>query len=225
MDKYVIIVAGGSGSRMKADRPKQFLSLQGKPILMHTLEAFHHYDKHLHILLVLPAAHLETWQRLVEEHDFPVSHRVTTGGDTRFDSVRNGLQLIDTDGLVAIHDGARPLVCSEVIHRTYTHAQLHQNAVASVAIKDSLREIKSDHNQAVDRSAYVAIQTPQTFQVQTIRHAFATANPQQSFTDDASVLESIGGQINLVQGSYENIKITTPEDIILAEALLTHRKK
>ncbi|UXP31174.1 2-C-methyl-D-erythritol 4-phosphate cytidylyltransferase [Reichenbachiella agarivorans] len=224
MKKYAIIVAGGIGSRMNAEIPKQFLPLQGRPLLMHTLEAFHNYDSHVDILLILPKDHFSDWQQLIHTHDFQINHQILSGGDTRFDSVKNGLRAIDQEGLVAIHDGARPLISAEVIHTCYETAALRHNAIAAVKTKDSLRRVLNNENHAVDRSEYYIIQTPQTFDVQLIKQAFATAEGTH-FTDDASVLENYGAKIYLVEGDYANLKITTPEDMIIAEAILACRKK
>lgn len=225
MKKYAIIVAGGSGSRMQSELPKQFLSLIDKPILLHTLEAFHRYDQKLDIIIVLPEIHISTWKELIKEYNCTIDHKIVSGGATRFDSVRNGLVAIEgNNGLVAIHDGARPLISSEVIDRCFESAERDGNGIAAVALKDSLRIIKDKQTQAVDRSAFMAVQTPQTFNLGIIKNAFDQAEGD-TFTDDASVLEASGGLIYLVEGDYANIKVTTPEDMIVAEGLLNHRKQ
>ena len=218
--RYVIIVAGGSGSRMGASLPKQFISLQGQPILMHTLAAWHQADPAIQIILVLPADQISFWTSLCEQHAFEVPHQVTAGGASRFQSTRCGLALIPSDGLVAVHDGVRPFVTAAVIEACYTTASQHGAGVAAVPLKDSIRYVQADgSNQALDRAAHRAIQTPQTFQTKALKKAFATEESPH-FTDDASVYEHAGGQIHLVEGSYENIKLTTPEDLLLAEAIL-----
>lgn len=224
MKKYAVIVAGGSGSRMKSDIPKQFLTLQDLPVLIHTIKAFKKYDSSISIILVLPSDQISYWMELTKKHDYNIEHQMVGGGTTRFESVRNGLDAISDDGLVAIHDGARPLTPISVISSTFDLAERIGNATAAVALKDSIRKFTLDENHNVDRSLFKIIQTPQTFKVSSIKAAFSQANTQQTFTDDASVLESMGEKINLVEGSYENIKITTPEDLIVAEAILKYRQ-
>lgn len=218
MQNYALIVAGGSGARMQSELPKQFIELAGKPILMHTLEAFDFDD--IQIILVLPQSQISYWKTLCIKHDFTINHKIVNGGNTRFQSVKNGLTSIETfDGLVAIHDGVRPLIKREVIVNSFQEANDRGNAVVSVPSKDSLRKISGPSNEAVKRADFKIIQTPQTFQVQLIKKAFETPY-QESFTDDASVLESSGQAIYLIQGNYSNIKITTPEDLLMAESIL-----
>lgn len=218
MQKYAIIVSGGSGTRMQSELPKQFLELAGKPILMHTISAF--YFDEIQITLVLPADQLTLWNSLCAQHNFSVPHTIVAGGATRFNSVKNGLDSItDESGLVAIHDGVRPLIKRETILNSFKVAENTGNAIVSVACKDSLRRTSGQENTAVDRADYQLIQTPQTFQISLIKAAFK-ADYQPTFTDDASVLEQHGLKINLIEGDYRNIKITTPEDLIVAESLL-----
>lgn len=218
MQKYAIIVAGGSGTRMKSDLPKQFLELLGKPILMHTIEAFH-FDG-IKIILVLPKTQIEFWKELVIQHQFSVPHEIVEGGEARFHSVKNGLESIKSStGLVAIHDGVRPLIKQAIISESYTAADRHGNAIVSIRLKDSIRSVSDSENRQEDRSKFRLIQTPQTFQLQLIKSAFEQPfNP--IFTDDASVLEMAGHKINLIDGDYQNIKITTPEDLTVAQSLL-----
>lgn len=218
MQKYAIIVAGGSGTRMKSDLPKQFLELLGKPILMHTIEAFHFDD--IKIILVLPKTQIEFWKELVIQHQFSVPHEIVEGGEARFHSVKNGLESIKSStGLVAIHDGVRPLIKQAIISESYTAADRHGNAIVSIGLKDSIRSVSDSENRQEDRSKFRLIQTPQTFQLQLIKSAFEQPfNP--IFTDDASVLEMAGHKINLIDGDYQNIKITTPEDLTVAQSLL-----
>ena len=215
MSKYAIIVAGGIGSRMKSEVPKQFLLLNGIPILMHTIRAFEKY----HIILVLPKNQQTYWSQLCLTYNFKISHQVVNGGASRFQSVKNGLENISAPGLVAIHDGVRPLVKADSIRLSFELALKHGNAIASVPLKDSIREIVSGTNRAKDRSNYQLTQTPQTFDIDLIKKAYLK---QESplFTDDASVLENDGQSIHLFEGSSSNIKITTAEDLIIAEALL-----
>lgn len=224
MKNYAVIVAGGSGSRMQSDRPKQFLELKGRPILMHTLDAFYHCGLDMEIILVLPPDHISTWQTLIARHKFSVPHQIAEGGATRFDSVRHGLKFISGKGTVAIHDGARPLVTSEVIRRTVIESQNTGNGIAAVQVKDSIRQMVNGQSKSVDRSQFYAVQTPQTFDADLILSAFA-ASESNLFTDDASVAEAFGVHISLVEGSYDNIKITTPEDLIVAASILEIRNK
>ena len=212
-DRYAIIVAGGSGSRMKSDIPKQFLLLRGKPILQHTLERFLDVLPASQIFLVLPATDRITWLNLCEQHQFSPSIALVDGGGTRFQSVRNGLSAIPmTEGLVAVHDGVRPFVSAEIIQNSFDTAARMGSAVTCVPVKDSVRVVHADgRSQAVNRSQYRLVQTPQTFQLNLFRQAF-TAEEQPFFTDCASVMEFAGFPITLIDGSYENIKITTPED-------------
>jgi 2-C-methyl-D-erythritol 4-phosphate cytidylyltransferase len=216
--KYAIIVAGGSGSRMKSDLPKQFIEIGGLPILMHTLKRFKEADAEIELILVLPEAQFEFWKELCEIHkEFikTIPHQLVAGGNSRFQSGKNGLQAIENEGLVAIHDGVRPFVSSEIINESFRIAEEKGIAVASVASKDSVRV----NGQAIDRATVRLIQTPQTFKISLLKKAFETPE-LATFTDDASVAEHAGFEIHLIEGSYENIKITTPEDLLWAEVLL-----
>lgn len=224
--KYAVIVAGGSGSRMETEVPKQFLPLAGKPILLHTIERFLSIAG-IQIILVLPEKDIEYWNELSEEQSFnqdiAEAIKIVTGGKSRFQSVKNGLAHVKTDSLVAVHDGVRPLVSTEIIEQSFRIAAVSGNAVTSVPLKDSIREIgENQQNRAVERTKFRLMQTPQTFRSEIIKKAFQIEE-QTFFTDCASVLEYAGFQINLIDGSYENIKITTPEDLIVAEALLQSR--
>jgi 2-C-methyl-D-erythritol 4-phosphate cytidylyltransferase len=222
MTKYAIIVAGGSGSRMKSATPKQFLLLGDKPVLMHTIEAFAKADPSIIIVLVLPAAEVAKWKELVIHYNFKIDHQIQEGGQTRFHSVKNGLKAIGDEGLVAIHDGVRPLVTPDLIKRCYEAASTKSSGVAAVAPKDSIREVKSNSNTSVNRDDYQLIQTPQTFEVKQIKAAYQVEG-QSYATDDATVAENYGMPITLVKGEYSNIKITTPEDIAIAQALINER--
>ena len=222
--QYAVIVAGGSGSRMNSEISKQYLPINGLPVLMHTINVFHNYNEALDIIVVLPPNDLGLWKKLCATYAFHLPIRVTPGGNTRFQSVRNGLDKITSDGIVAIHDGVRPLVNKETIAASYEIATLHGSAIASVRLKESIRITDKDQGKTVDRTKYRIIQTPQTFQVNIIKEAYQIPeNPQ--FTDDASVLEKSGHKITLFEGSYKNIKITTPEDLIIAEAFLKNREE
>ena len=223
--EYAIIVAGGKGTRMKAKVPKQFMLLEGLPILMHTINAFIAYSPRVKIILVLPGDDFETWQKLCDQYRFNATVTLVYGGETRFRSVKNGLDAIgDTEGLVAIHDGVRPLINEDIIGASYRLAALHKSAVAAVRLKESIRETDQDTTKAVDRSRYRLIQTPQTFDLALIKKAYQVGE-EPSMTDDASVAERSGHKISLFEGSYENIKITTPEDLLIAKALLRARTK
>jgi 2-C-methyl-D-erythritol 4-phosphate cytidylyltransferase len=219
LKEYAIIVAGGKGTRMKSVVPKQFLELNGMPVLMHTINAFYRYSSNIQIILVLPESDMESWRSLCVKYNFLKPVMIQKGGDSRFQSVKNGLQLIQEDGLVAIHDGVRPLVHEDIIGASFRLAAVHQSAVAAVRLKESIRVTDQDHTKAVDRSKYRLIQTPQTFHVKLIKEAY-DSKEDPSLTDDASVAEKAGHTISLFEGSYENIKITTAEDLIVAEALL-----
>jgi len=217
---FAIIVAGGKGTRMGTEQPKQFLILDEQPILMHTIQRFFEAIVDIQIIVVLPQDQLEVWQALKEKYNFSIPHQTTTGGNSRFASVRNGLAQIDVEeGLVAVHDGVRPMVSQEIIRNSYAKADEFGSAVVSVPLKDSIREVNTNSNKALDRAKYRLIQTPQTFQISLFKKAFEVEE-LPVFTDDASVFEYAGNAIHLIEGSYENIKITTPDDLVLAEALL-----
>ncbi len=215
MKKYAIIVAGGSGSRMRSNLPKQFIEIGGLPVLMHTLIRFKEAFADINLILVLPENQFDFWEELCQKHRFTVAHQLVKGGNSRFQSGKNGLSVIETDGIVAVHDGVRPFVSTDIIRESFEVAQAKGTAVVSVASKDSVRV----NGQAIDRQTVRLIQTPQTFQVSIIKKAFETEE-LSTFTDDASVVEFAGFDINLIEGSYENIKITTPEDLEWAEIIL-----
>lgn len=222
--EYALIVAGGKGTRIKSKLPKQFLELNGLPILMHTINAFYRYSEKIVVILVLPEDDLENWNSLCKKHNFTRPLILQKGGDTRFQSVKNGLEKIEGDGLVAIHDGVRPLVSEDIIGASFRLAAVHQSAVAAVRLKESIRMTDQDNTKAMDRSRFRLIQTPQTFHVPLIKQAYKIKD-DPSLTDDASVAERAGHTISLFEGSYDNIKITTPEDLVIAEALLNARTK
>jgi 2-C-methyl-D-erythritol 4-phosphate cytidylyltransferase len=220
--EYAIIVAGGKGTRIKSKTPKQFLELCGKPILLHTIEAFLRYSKNIQIILVLPSDDFGIWQSIVTKFSFNQPIILQQGGDSRFQSVKNGLDKIEGDGLVAIHDGVRPLVSEDIIGASFRLASVHRSAVAAVRLKESIRITDQDNTKALDRSRFRLIQTPQTFDVSLIRNAYSIKE-DPTLTDDASVAERAGHTISLFEGSYENIKITTSEDLLFAEALLKEK--
>ncbi|MDY2703075.1 MAG: 2-C-methyl-D-erythritol 4-phosphate cytidylyltransferase [Prevotella sp.] len=219
---YIIIVAGGKGQRMGSSVPKQFLLLCGKPVLMHTIEAFHSYSTSLEIILVLPEEQQTHWKELCEEYGFTTPHTVVSGGSTRFESSRNGISVIpdDADGVVGIHDGVRPLVSAAVIDRCYESARENYAAIPVMPLTDTLRFVgESGCGRNVLRSDYVIVQTPQVFDIALAKRAFSLPY-KESFTDDASVVEDLGCQVSVVEGCRENIKLTTPFDMKVAEAIL-----
>lgn len=217
MRKYALIVAGGSGSRMKTNVPKQFLLLDNIPVLMHTIQKFSFCDN---IIVVLPADHIEAWEKLCATHNFTIGHNVVEGGDTRFASVKNGLKQVDAESMVAIHDGVRPLVSNAMIMHSFEQALVRGSAIPAVLPKNSLRKVSGDTSVHVSREAYREIQTPQTFKSSEIKKAYECSF-ESHFTDDASVYEHSGKKILLIEGDYRNIKITTPEDLVIAHALLS----
>ncbi len=218
--KFVLIVAGGSGKRMESAVPKQFIRIHEKPLLMHTFEVFHCFDTTCEFVLVLPASEIDYWKKLCEETNFQINHKVVAGGPTRFHSVKTGLEHLQGEGIVFIHDGVRPLVSQQTIENCYRTAREKGNALPVIHPSESVREMKlNNQSRAVNRERYFLVQTPQTFQVELIKKAYRRRYLNK-FTDDASVLESNGMTINLVQGNRENIKITYPADIKIAAALL-----
>jgi 2-C-methyl-D-erythritol 4-phosphate cytidylyltransferase len=221
--EYALIVAGGKGTRIKSKIPKQFLELNGLPVLMHTILAFYRYSDQIKIILVLPEDYFSTWEMLCNQYNFHKPIVLQHGGESRFLSVKNGLEKIEGDGLVAIHDGVRPMVNEDIIAASFRLAAVHQSAVAAVRLKESIRMTDQDQTTAVDRSRFRLIQTPQTFRVSLIKEAYKQKE-DLSLTDDASVAERAGYPISLFEGSYENIKITTHEDLVIAEALLKSKR-
>ena len=214
----VVIVAGGKGLRMGSEIPKQFMVLKSEPVLMHTIRAFFNWDNNCEIVLVLPASQQSYWQVLINEYEFDIPVKITTGGETRFHSVKNGLE--QTSGeLVAIHDGVRPLVSEQTIKKCFEVAESHGNAIPCIPVNDSLRVVEGGKNQMTDRSKYFRIQTPQVFQKPIIAKGFEQ-DYSDEFTDDASVIEKAGEVIQLVEGNEENIKITRPTDLKIAEVFV-----
>lgn len=214
-----IIVAGGKGLRMNAEIPKQFLEINHLPILMHTLNAFSKYDASIQLILVLPAEQVDFWKELCHKHAFSISHTIVCGGDSRFDSVKNGLDAVKVHSMVAVHDGVRPLVSKDTIARCFEQVYLYGAVIPTVELVDSIRQLTDGRNIAVDRSAYQLVQTPQVFDSIILKNAY---NQEFSplFTDDASVVEAAGTAVKLVQGNRENIKITTEMDLKIASLFL-----
>ena len=223
MKKSLIIVAGGSGTRMKSELPKQFIQVGELPILMWTILAFKAYDPSIPVVLVLPEPHLEYWKDLCLKHNF--RHRVTLvpGGETRFHSVRNGIGSIQQADFVAIHDGVRPLVSTATITNCFNQAEKTGAAIPVLPVGETLREGNPEHSRTVDRTNYYTVQTPQVFGFRQLVEAYSQ-DYSHAFTDDATVVEKAGFQVFMVPGNTENIKITTPEDLIIAEAFIKQRK-
>ncbi len=221
MKRSALIMAGGAGLRMGGELPKQFALLAGKPVLMHTLERFHTYDPEMLLVLVLPEAQTEIWSHLCKMHSFMLPHKTVTGGRERFFSVQNGLQLIDGPGIVFIHDAVRPLVSMATLERCFTLATEKGNAVPVIPVSESVRFGDAVNSRSIDRSQTWLVQTPQTFTIHAIKTAY-TQDYEPRFTDDASVLESTGQKIWLTEGNRENIKLTWPTDMSLAEILLVN---
>ncbi len=213
---HILIVAGGKGLRMGSDIPKQFIPVGGRPVLMHTLDAFYRHDPTIDIILVLPQSQQSYWKELCAKYDFHIPHRIANGGETRFHSVKNGLELIeDRNGLTGIHDGVRPFVSSEVIARCYTEAAIHKAVIPVVDVIETLRHL----NRTVPRNEYKLVQTPQVFDTALLQQAYQQPY-KPDFTDDASVVEALGQSVFCVEGNRENIKITTPYDLTIANALI-----
>lgn len=219
---YVIIVAGGKGTRMGSMVPKQFLPIGGKPVLMRTLERFHEFAPDLGLIVVLPKDQQDYWLGLCEKYSFAVEHRIADGGATRFESSKNGLALIpeDEEGLVGFHDGVRPFVSVDTIRHCFETAQDEYAAIPVLPVTSTLRFVDPRGGATtVDRSLFREVQTPQVFDIALARKAFNQPYRPQ-FTDDASVVESLGCRVAMVDGNRENIKITTPFDLTVAEALI-----
>ena len=218
---YVIIVAGGKGLRMGSDIPKQFLPIGGKPVLMRTMERFREYSPALQIILVLPKSQQDYWIKLCQKHNFTVAYQLADGGETRFHSVQHGLALIPdiAEGVVGVHDGVRPFPSIDVIKNCYETARTKKAVIPVIPVVETVRHLEGETSVTVPRNEYRLVQTPQCFDIQLLK----SANRQpynDGFTDDASVVEAFGFAITLVEGNRENIKITTPYDLKIAEVLI-----
>lgn len=224
MKYYVIIVAGGTGSRMNASIPKQFLLLNEKPVLMHTIRAFHQSSVKPVILLVLNSSYHSYWTDLCNEFGFDIKHTVIGGGEQRFDSVKNALSFVEPDSLVAVHDAVRPVVSEELICRCFSEAAENGSAIPVTASRDSLRRREGEHSVALRREDIFIVQTPQVFRSSILKQAYLQPFNSE-FTDDASVVEKNGGNIHTTEGDPANIKITYPEDLEIAALLLNKRAK
>ena len=222
MKRYLIVVAGGKGTRMGGEMPKQFQFLGGKPLVMVTLERLNAIDPAMQLILVLPAQHIELWKQLCKEHSFAVPLILAQGGSTRFHSVQNGLAQVDDmeDALVGVHDGVRPFVSPKVLDECFSRAWTDGAAIPMIDLQDSLRHIVgSDATEVVPRDRYRLVQTPQVFKLSLLRRAYEQRFVE-SFTDDASVVEALGEKVSGVEGNRENIKITTPFDMLVAKTLM-----
>lgn len=224
MRYYAVIVAGGSGNRMQSSVAKQFLLLDGKPLLMHTIAAFHECPLQPEILLVLNIHQHSYWEELCLNYDFKIPHRIIKGGEQRYHSVKNGLKAITGKGIVAVHDAVRPLVSSALILKSYQFAEVHGNCIPVLTPADSVRKVLNDGtNEALSRNELALVQTPQTFNIELLRKAYQVPF-RNEFTDDASVAEHSGHSINLIEGERENIKITYPEDMEIAAIFIKKRQ-
>lgn len=220
MKYYAIIVGGGSGKRMQNNLPKQFLLLKDKPLLMHTISIFASCKFNPEIIIVLNADFHQYWKDLCINYNFNIPHLLISGGEQRFDSVKNGLNSIEENSIIAIHDAVRPLISANLIAKTYEEATIKGNAITCISISDSVRRKISDtKSEIIDRDDLLLVQTPQTFQWNQLREAYNQPY-QKEFTDDASIVEKAGFTINLIEGERNNIKITYPEDLELANLLL-----
>ena len=218
-NKIALIVAGGKGLRMQTDIPKQFIELRGKPVLMYTLEAFRQYNKSIQLIVVLPTYQIDFWKFLCKKHFFDLTHQIVAGGQTRYQSVKNGLEVIENSALVAVHDGVRPFVSIQTIARCFDEADKNGSAIPVMDLEESIRQVDESGSLSVDRTSYKLVQTPQVFNSEILKKAYEQSF-SPLFTDDASVVEALGTKIHLVEGNRENIKITTVFDIVLAESIL-----
>jgi len=216
---YLIIVAGGTGKRMQSDIPKQFLPVKNKAILQHTIDVFVAYNPDIQIVLVLSELYHKLWRTISQENNYYTEYQIIKGGKERFFSVKNALDCIPPDCIVGVHDAVRPCVSKETITRAYASARRHGNGIPVVPVRESLREITNQTSKAVDRNKFVSVQTPQCFKSDILKKAY-TQEFQPSFTDDASVVQAAGYKIHTVKGNIENIKITEPSDLLIAEIFL-----
>jgi len=217
--RAVVIAAGGQGLRMGGDLPKQFIPLHGKPVLMHTLDVFYRWDSSARLILVLPEAHQSYWEMLCRELNCGIPHRIVTGGETRFHSVQNGLNEVADCEIIGVHDAVRPLVAPEVIESCFQAAEEKGAVIPVMPVINTLREKIGAQNRSVDRRNFYAVQTPQVFCREWLLNAYRQPY-QPLFTDEASAVEATGKSIHLIEGNRENIKITTPIDLIFAEKVL-----
>lgn len=223
MKKYAIIVAGGSGTRMESNLPKQFMLLKDKPVLYYTLKIFLEAYEDLQIILVLPVDYTDMGQEIIDAYFDKDRIRITAGGDTRFQSVKNGLALVEEESIIFVHDGVRCLLTKELIHRCYAQAVETGTAIPAIASNDSIRLITEEGSGAFDRNKVMLIQTPQTFHSKILLPAFQI-DYKDKFTDEATVTEAYGMKVSLVKGEENNIKITRPVDLLVAELIVSNRE-
>lgn len=219
MKRHAIIVAGGSGQRMKSSVPKQFLGLNQKPVLMHTIEKFYSASSSIHIVVVLPKSHHNVWTTLCDKHQFNIAHQICEGGSTRFQSVKNGLLHCKEEGIIAVHDGVRPLIHPNLIQKLYREAEFNGAVIPVYPVLESIRKSDERGSKALDRRKYYTVQTPQCFSSELLQNAYQQ-HEKETFTDDASVVETLGIKVLHFIGDRTNIKLTSPEDFIFAEAIL-----
>ncbi|MEO7983605.1 MAG: 2-C-methyl-D-erythritol 4-phosphate cytidylyltransferase [Bacteroidota bacterium] len=224
MNKYAIVVAGGSGTRMGGSLPKQFMLLKNKPVLYYTLKAFSEAYDDLQLILVLPVDYTDMGQEIIDAYFNKDRIRITAGGDTRFQSVKNGLALVEEEGIIFVHDGVRCLLSKELIHRCYAQAVETGTAIPAVASKDSVRLMTEEGNEAFDRNNVMLIQTPQTFHSKILLPAFQI-DYKDKFTDEATVVEAYGLNVSMIKGEDNNIKITTPADLLVAEKIIDQQQE
>jgi len=224
MEKHALIAAGGKGTRMDSYLPKQFAELAGKPVLMHSLEAFFRYDLNIHITVILAKTLHNQWEEMCIEYDCKIPHQLVDGGPTRFHSVKNGLKYIPDNSLVAVHDAARPLVSGKLIGQLYGFAKKSGNAIPVVDIQDSVRMVDHAMSKPLPRQKVRLVQTPQCFEASLLKKAY-NSGYKETFTDDATVVEEMGERLYLVDGEKENLKITTMADFFAAEGILKAGKQ
>jgi len=220
MKRYVVIVAGGQGVRMGADRPKQFLEIGGKPILRHTIERFQAFDPKEDIILVLPAAQKDWWRDYCRQSGFLERYTLTSGGITRFHSVQNALRYVQEEGIVAVHDGVRPLVSRSLLERMFAAAEEYKAVIPALPVVESMRRVDGESSEPVSRDGMVLVQTPQLFDARLLKEAYRQPF-SPAFTDDASVVEAAGTAVHIIAGDRTNLKITTPDDLDFAARLLS----
>ena len=223
MKKYAVIVAGGSGTRMGGDLPKQFLLLKDKPVLYYSLKAFLDAFDDLEVILVLPIEYTDMGQEIIDAYFDKERIHITEGGDTRFQSVKNGLELITDESVIFVHDAVRCLVSKELIYRCYESALATGSAIPAIPSKESVRIVTGDENDAVDRKSVMLVQTPQAFHSKILLPAFRI-DYKDKFTDEATVVEAFGLKVSLVEGEETNIKITRPIDMVVAERILENKE-
>lgn len=219
MPRSAILVAGGSGKRLGGPVPKQFQTVKGRPLLMWTIEAFHRFDPGMDLIVVLPKEHFDIWKALCMGHRFFITHEVVAGGEQRWHSVKAGLEKVEGDGLVAVHDGVRPLVSSDLIARCFDAADKSAAAIPVVPVVPSIRETTAEGSRALDRSKLLAVQTPQCFHTDLLRKAFEQPY-DPAFTDEATLVERLGVKVALVEGEENNMKVTNAMDMRVVEVLM-----